>query len=226
MRLAIVVPTLNEEGTLRRNLPRAVAQADEVVVTDGGSTDATVDVARALGARAICGPPGRGGQLNRGAAATDADVILFLHADTILPDNAGQAVREAVAAGAPGGAFLLRFDGEGFVYRLGETVVNLRTKRAFLPLGDQAQWITRDAFRELGGFREWPILEDLDLSRRMRARWGRRRLAVIEERVVTSARRFAAHGPARTVARNWMIWALFRLGVSPNRLAKLYRDVR
>lgn len=226
MRLAIIVPTLNEEGTLRRNLPLALAQADEVVVTDGGSTDATLDVARALGARAVCGPPGRGGQLNRGAAATNADVILFLHADTILPDSAGRAVREAVAAGAPGGAFLLRFDGEGFVYRLGETVVNLRTRRAFLPLGDQAQFVTREAFRELGGFREWPILEDLDLSRRMRARWGRRRLAVIEERVVTSARRFAAQGPARTVAKNWLIWMLFLLGVSPQRLAKLYRDVR
>lgn len=229
MRLAIVVPTLNEEGTLRRNLPLALAQADEVVVTDGGSTDGTVEVARGLGARVLCGPPGRGGQLNRGAAAAadaDADVILFLHADTILPEGAGRAVREAAAAGAPGGAFLLRFDGEGFVFRLGETVVNLRTRRAFLPLGDQAQWITREAFQELGGFREWPILEDLDLSRRMRARWGRRRLAVIEERVVTSARRFSAHGPARTVAKNWLIWLLFLLGVPPHRLAKLYRDVR
>lgn len=232
MRLAIVVPTLNEEGTLRRNLPLALAQADEVVITDGGSTDGTVEAARsfgARGARVVCGPPGRGGQLNRGAAAAmdaGADVILFLHADTILPEGAGRAVREAVRAGAPGGAFLLRFDGEGFVFRLGETMVNLRTKRAFMPLGDQAQWITREAFHELGGFREWPILEDLDLSRRMRARWGRRRLAVIEERVVTSARRFAAHGPARTVAKNWLIWLLFLLGVSPHRLAKLYRHVR
>lgn len=226
MRLAIVVPTLNEEGALRRNLPLALAQADEVVITDGGSTDGTLEVARSLGARAISGPPGRGGQLNRGAAATEADVLLFLHADTILPDSAGQAVRKAVAEGAPGGAFLLRFDGEGFVYRLGERVVNLRTKRAFLPLGDQAQFVTREAFRELGGFREWPILEDLDLSRRMRERWGRRRLAVVEERVETSARRFAAHGPARTVAKNWLIWMLFRLGVSPFKLAKLYRHVR
>lgn len=226
MRLAIVVPTLNEAGTIRRALPPALAQADEVVVTDGGSTDGTVEVAQSLGARAVCGPPGRGGQLNRGAAATDADILLFLHADTLLPGNAGRAVREAAAAGAPGGAFLLRFDGEGFVYRMGERVVNARTKRAFLALGDQAQWITREAFRELGGFREWPILEDLDLSRRMRARWGRRRLAVIEERVETSARRFAANGPARTVAKNWLIWTLFRLGVSPHRLAKLYRNVR
>lgn len=229
MRLAIVVPTLNEEGTLRRHLPAALAHADEVVVSDGGSTDATLEVARRLGARTVCGPPCRGGQLNRGAIAamaTDADVLLFLHADTILPEGAGLAVKKAVAAGAPGGAFLIRFDRDGFVYRLGGRVVNLRTRLAFTPLGDQAQFATRAAFRELGGFREWPILEDLDLAKRMRKRWGRRRLAVIEEPVVTSARRFAKQGPARTVALNWLIWLLFALGVSPHRLAKLYRHVR
>jgi rSAM/selenodomain-associated transferase 2 len=226
MRLAIVIPTLNEEGTLRRNLPEALAHADEVVVSDGGSADGTLEVARALGARTVTGPACRGGQLNRGAAATDADIPLFHHADTALPHNAGRAVREAAAAGAPGGAFFIRFDGNGFVYRVGGRVVNLRTKLAFTPLGDQAQFATREAFRELGGFREWPILEDLDFAKRMRQRWGRRRLAVLEDPVVTSARRFERQGPARTVARNWMIWMLFALGASPHRLARMYRHVR
>lgn len=226
MRLAIVIPTLDEEGALRRNLPLAQAHADEVVVSDGGSSDRTIEVARELGARAVSGPACRGAQLNRGAEETDADVLLFLHADTVLPRDAGRRVREAVAAGAPGGAFLIRFDGDGFVYRLGGRVVNLRTQLAFTPLGDQAQFVTRAAFRELGGFREWPILEDLDFAKRMRRRWGRRRLAVIEEPVVTSARRFEKQGPARTVARNWLIWVLFALGASPQRLARLYRDVR
>jgi rSAM/selenodomain-associated transferase 2 len=226
MRLAIVIPALDEEGTLRRNLPGALALADEVVVSDGGSSDATLEVARALGARTVSGPACRGAQLNRGAAATDADILLFLHADTVLPENAGRAVRDAVAAGAPGGAFFIRFDRDGFVYRLGGRVVNLRTRLAFAPLGDQAQFVTRAAFRELGGFREWPILEDLDFAKRMRRRWGRRRLAVVEPPVVTSARRFERQGPARTVARNWMIWLLFALGAPPQRLAKLYRHVR
>lgn len=226
MRLAIIVPTLNEEGALRRNLPSALSQADEVVVSDGGSTDGTVEVARSLGARTVSGPACRGGQLNRGAAVSEADVLLFLHADTVLPENAGRSVKEAIAAGAPGGAFLLRFDHGGFVYRLGGGVVNLRTRRAFLPLGDQAQFTTRDSFRELGGFREWPILEDVDFAQRMRKKWGRRRLAVIETPVVTSSRRFAAQGPLRTVALNWLLWILFALGVSPHRLARLYRDIR
>lgn len=226
LRLAIVIPALNEEATLLRNLPGALAQADEVVVSDGGSSDRTLEVARDLGARAVSGPACRGGQLNRGAAATDAGILLFLHADTVLPADAGRAVKEAVAAGAPGGAFFVRFDGDGFVYRLGERVVNLRTKRAFTPLGDQAQFATREAFRELGGFREWPILEDLDFAKRMRRRWGRRRLAVLENPVITSARRFEKQGPARTVALNWTIWMLFALGASPHRLAKIYRHVR
>lgn len=226
MRLAIVIPALDEEGTLRRNLPLALAHADEVVVSDGGSSDRTMEVARELGARVVSGPACRGAQLNRGAEITDADVLLFLHADTVLPQDGGCRVREAVAAGAPGGAFLIRFDGDGFVYRLGGRVVNLRTRLAFTPLGDQAQFVTREAFRELGGFREWPILEDLDFAKRMRRRWGRRRLAVLEEPVVTSARRFEKQGPARTVALNWMIWLLFALGASPHRLAKIYRHVR
>ena len=229
MKLAIVIPTLNEEAALQRNLPGTLAQADDVVVSDGGSTDGTLEVARELGARTVCGPAGRGGQLNRGgfaAIAADADVLLFLHADTVLPRDAGCAVRKAVAAGAPGGAFLIRFDRHSFVYRLGARVVNLRTQLAFMPLGDQAQFATREAFRELGGFREWPILEDMDLAKRMRRRWGRRRLAVLEDPVVTSARRFEKQGPARTVALNWTIWLLFALGASPHRLAKIYRQVR
>src|SRR4051812_24744582 len=109
MRLAIIVPTLDEEDTVRRHLPAALAAADEVIVADGGSADGTVAVARALGAQVVEGPPGRGGQLNRGAAAARADVLLFLHADTTLPERGGERIREAVAAGAPRGALPLRF---------------------------------------------------------------------------------------------------------------------
>jgi glycosyltransferase involved in cell wall biosynthesis len=107
MRLAIVIPTLDEEPSLRHTLPLALAAADEVVVSDGGSTDGTLEIARSFGARTVSGPPNRGGQLNRGAAAAldaGADVLLFLHADTLLPDGAGRAVREAVAGGAEAGS--------------------------------------------------------------------------------------------------------------------------
>ncbi len=225
MRLAIVVPALNEEEALRRTLPAALAAlaaGDELVVSDGGSSDRTVEVAREAGARVVTGPPGRGGQLNRGAAAATADVLVFLHADTTLPEGAAEAIRGAVANGADGGAFLLRFDVDRPVQRLGERLINLRTRLTRLPLGDQAQFVTRRAFDRLGGFADWPILEDLDFARRLR----RSRMVLIESAVTTGARRFVMQGAVRTVAVNWLIWILFFLGVPPRRLARLYRQIR
>lgn len=223
MRLAIVVPTLNEEASLRRNLPAALAAADQVVVSDGGSTDGTLAVAGELGARIVTGPPGRGGQLTRGAWATDAPLLLFLHADTRLPPDGISRVREAVAGGAVGGGFLVRFDTDGALLGLGERLINARTHLTRLPLGDQAQFATREAFRELDGYRDWPILEDLDFALRLR-RLGR--IVLIRSPVTTAARRFVQQGIVRTVATNWLIWLLFFCGVSPHRLARLYRHIR
>jgi rSAM/selenodomain-associated transferase 2 len=223
MRLAIVVPTLNEEAGLRRNLPAALAAADQVVVSDGGSTDGTLAVAGELGARIVTGPPGRGGQLTRGAWATDAPLLLFLHADTRLPPDGVSRVREAVAGGAVGGGFLVRFDTGGSLLRLGERLINARTHLTGLPLGDQAQFATREAFRALDGYRDWPILEDLDFALRLR-RLGR--TVLIPSPVTTAARRFVQQGVVKTVATNWLIWLLFFCGVSPHRLARLYRHIR
>jgi len=223
MRVAIVVPSLDEEAALRRTLPAALAAADEVVVSDGGSGDGTVEVARQLGARVVSGPAGRGGQLNRGAAAATADALIFLHADTTLPPCGVVAVREAIAGGAPGGAFLLRFDVERPVQRLGAWLINRRTRWLGLALGDQAQFVSRETFARLGGFRDWPILEDLDFILRLRRLGG---MELIAAPVTTGARRFVEQGAVRTVAINWLIWLLFFLGVSPHRLARLYRQVR
>ena len=229
MRLAIVVPTLNEEDTVRRNLPAALAVADEVIVSDGGSADATVAVARSLGARVAVGPPGRGVQLNRGAAEAlaspgeRADVLLFLHADTTLPPGGAEAVRAAAARGAPGGAFLVRFDGDRAMQRLGSWLVNQRTRWLRVPLGDQAQWATRETFETLGGFPNWPLLEDIDFMKRLRRLPG---FTIIAAPVTTGSRRFLEQGAVKTVAINWLIWLLFLGGVSPHRLARLYRQIR
>lgn len=223
VRLAIVVPTLDEAEALRRNLPAALAAADEVIVSDGGSRDGTLEVARELGARVTSGPPGRGGQLNRGAAATTADVLTFLHADTTLPAGGAEKIREAVARGARGGAFLVRFDVDRPMQRLGAWLINRRTRLLRLPLGDQAQFATRRTFEELGGYKEWPILEDLDFALRLR-RLGD--MELIADPVTTGARRFVEQGAVRTVATNWLIWLLFLLGVSPHRLARLYKQIR
>lgn len=221
--VAVVIPTLNEEVNLRTTLPTLSGRCDEVVVSDGGSTDATADVAAEAGVGWISGERGRGPQLNHGAEATRSSVLLFLHADTRLPENAFDDVRQAVDAGKVGGGFLADFDDRRPLMRLGSTLVNLRTRITRLPLGDQAQFVTREAFDELGGFRDWPILEDLDFVRRLK-RLGP--IAVLRSPVVTSARRYARNGVLRTIANNWSIWTLYLLGVSPDRLAQRYRDVR
>jgi rSAM/selenodomain-associated transferase 2 len=218
--VAAIIPTLNEESSLRRNLPGVLSVADEVVVSDGGSRDSTLRLAEELGARVVEGAPGRGPQLNRGAASTVSDALLFLHADTQLPDGALPAIREVINSGKIGGGFQVRFDTDHRVMALGSRLVRLRTLLTRSPLGDQAQFISRTAFHELGGFREWPVLEDLDLVRRMK-RHGE--IVVLPLEAVTSARRYLEGGIARTVIVNWVIWALYLVGVSPQRLARLYR---
>lgn len=222
-RLAVVVPTLNEAENLRRLVPELLAGFDQVVVSDGGSSDGSAELARRLGARVVEGPAGRGGQLNRGAAASDGDVLLFLHADTRLPPGAPDLLRRALAGGAVGGAFLLRFDRRPPLLVIGERLIAWRTRCTRLPLGDQAHFVTRAAFTALGGYRDWPILEDLEFARRLK-RHGR--VALIRAPVTTAARRYLQGGIVATAARNWLIWGLFACGVSPRRLARLYRDVR
>ncbi len=208
---------------MRENLPAARAQADELVVSDGGSRDRTREIAVSLGARVVEGPAGRGAQLNRGAAATTAELLLFLHADTTLPEGAADAVRTAIARDAIGGGFHLRFEPSRPLYRFGAAIANARSGITGVALGDQAQFATRAVFEQLGGYREWPILEDLDFARRLK-RAGR--VAILPLAVSSSARRFEKRGPVRTVLTNWLIWTLFACRVSPLRLARLYRHVR
>jgi rSAM/selenodomain-associated transferase 2 len=233
--LGIIIPTLDEEQALPRSLSSALAtcqpeRGDVVVVTDGGSRDRTRDIAQDIAQRHpvlwIEGPAGRGVQLNRGAhlaIANGATALLFLHADTTLPPGARERVCLALAEGAVGGGFLVHFDGRARLLRLGEMLVNFRTRWLKVPLGDQAQFARADAFASCGGYPEWPILEDVELLRRLR-RYGR--LRIIDAPATTDARRFAQRGVLRTVATNWLIWTLYGCGISPHRLGNLYRHVR
>lgn len=217
------MPTLDEAEVLGESLPAALALADEVIVCDGGSVDGTPELARRLGATVVESAPGRGPQMNRGASVTSAEILVFLHADTRLPPGAAGDLRRAVASGAVGGAFQIRFDSPRGIFRFGSWWVNQRTRWLLVPLGDQAQFVTRGTFASLGGFRSWPILEDLDFIRRLR-RQGR--IEVLPGPATTAARRFERLGLTQTIARNWMIWGLFLLRVPPHRLARFYRKIR
>lgn len=219
--VAVVIPALNEESMIAGSIASARrAGAREIVVADGGSRDGTREVAAAAGAMVVGSGPPRGKQLNTGAKSTSSDALVFLHADTLLPENAVQAVSVALEAGFEFGGFRLRFLEPSRRLRFVARMINLRTSLTLCPWGDQAQFISRRAFDEAGGYREIAIMEDYDLAVRMRRRG---RSVLLPDFIETSGRRFLSRGVLATTATNWRIVAAYRLGVDPERLAKIYR---
>lgn len=194
-----------------------------MLVVDAGSADATAALALGMGARVVTAPRGRGIQLNRGALQAKGDVLWFVHADTLVPETSGNAVREAIRSGFRAGAFAVRFDAPGWKYRLGSKLASARSRCGGLALGDQAIFVERKLFRESGGFPAWPLFEDVALWRSLRRVT---RVCILEPPVLTSARRFKKLGPLRTVLLNWTLLLLFECGVSPERLARWYRSIR
>ena len=215
--LSIIVPTLNEAGRIG-GLVDAVRSADvEVIVADGGSDDNTRAIAAAHGARVIIAPRGRGPQLNAGGALARGRSLLFLHADTTLPDGFARLVQRTLDDPAVAlGAFRFRLDRQGLLLRTVELAVRLRCGLFKMPYGDQAFFMRRDTFKNLHGFASIPLMEDIDLVRRAR-KIGR--VSVVEAAAVTSSRRWEVAGVARMTAINQACVIGFSLGVSPQRLA-------
>ena len=220
--VAVVIPALNEEETISAAIASARrAGAKEIVVADGGSEDATVSSARNAGAHVIETERVRGRQLNAGAGATSSDIVLFLHADTTLPEEAVESVENAVAEGAVFGGFKLRFRERSPRLRVAETMINLRCSITRSPWGDQAQWMTREQFDRSGGYAEIPIMEDYEMAARMKKRG---KVRILPCRVITSGRRFLEKGVLRTAFVNWKIVILWSLGKPPEQLARMYRS--
>lgn len=218
MRITVIIPTLNEEGRVGAAIASAFAAgADEVIVADGGSGDATVAIARQQGVRVIEGETMRSRQMNRAAREAKNEALIFLHADTRLPEGACRDVVKAIESGASFGGFQLRFGEKGFRLRFAEALINLRTRLTRCPWGDQAQFADRKAF---DGFLEIPIMEDYELAVRMKRRG---RTVVLPQKVTTSGRRFLTRGLFRTSFTNWRIIIAWRFGADPERLAKIYR---
>jgi rSAM/selenodomain-associated transferase 2 len=216
--LSVVIPALNAGAVLRECIA-SVAGADEIVVVDGGSSDETVAVAAQAGAAIVHAPRGRGLQLHAGAAAARGQWLLFLHADTRLGRGWREAVAHHVAAhGQDAACFRFRLDDPAWQARLLERAVALRVRWLGLPYGDQGLLISRALYEAVGGFRALPLMEDVDLIRRI----GRRRLRVMEAAAITSAERWRRDGWLRRSARNLSCLTLYSLGVSPERIARLY----
>ena len=216
--ITVVIPTLNEARWVRGAVESVAADALEVIVVDGGSSDATVAEAASAGARVIAGRPGRASQMQAGAGWALGDWLVFLHADTRLEAGWSDALR-ALEGAFVAGAFCFRLDSPKARYRLVEVAVRLRCAALGLPYGDQAIFVRRETFVGCGGFGDVPILEDVDLVRRVR-RYGR--LAFPSLHAVTSARRWEERGFLRTTFLNWLVVVLGSAGFPRERLVRLY----
>lgn len=221
--LSIVIPALNEaagiEATLRALQPLR-ARGVELVLADGGSGDGTTALARPWVDAVADAPRGRALQMNAGAALARAEVLLFLHADTRLPPLADVLVLQAVASGACWGRFDVRIEGRPWMLRVVATLMNLRSRASGIATGDQAIFVTRPAFDRVGGFPAQPLMEDVEISRRLK-RLGRP--ACLSAKVRTSGRRWEQRGVWRTIVLMWKLrWRYWR-GESAARLAEAYR---
>jgi rSAM/selenodomain-associated transferase 2 len=222
-RLSIVIPALNEAGNLARVLPDLVAHEPgaEVIVVDGGSDDDSRAVVAALpSVRWRSGPRGRARQMNDGAGAARGDVLLFLHADTALPAGAGAAIASALAdPSVVGGRFDVRLDSRRPLLAVVAWMMNARSRLTSIATGDQGIFVRRAVFDALGGYRDIPLMEDVELTRRLKRRG---RLAALRLRVTTSARKWEREGIVRTIVLMWTLRLLYAVGVSPARLHRWY----
>ena len=225
MKLSVIVPTFNEEAVITQTLRRAVAALapHEVIVADGCSTDRTAERARPY-ADVFALPMTRGAALNRAATVATGDVLLFLHADTMLPMGAGAQIAAALRQkDVIGGAFRLRLDHPGPMAALVSFNVNARSLLLNTFFGDQALFVRRDVFVRSGGFREWSVMEDLEILARLRPHG---RLALLDDEVVTSARRHQRNGWVTTIATIWIMTLLNRLGVPGHAMIRWYKPNR
>jgi rSAM/selenodomain-associated transferase 2 len=221
-RLSIIVPVLDEaagiEAALMALSPYRV-RGVEVIVVDGGSRDGTAGLAYPLASRVLIAPRGRAAQMNAGAAMARGDILLFLHADTQLPDNADLLIqRELARSGRAWGRFDIRFDRGGSL-KIIALMMNLRSRLTGIATGDQALFVTRAAFDAVGGFPSIPLMEDVALSARIkRISWP----LCIRTRVTTSARRWRKHGTLRTIFLMWRLRLAYFFGTDPAQLARRY----
>ena len=222
LQLSIIIPALNEAGCIRdilRQLQALRAQGHEVILVDGGSCDETIALAQALVDQLLPAPAGRALQMNVGAKAASGQVFWFLHADTLVPDKAARLIIEALQQAGSWGRFDVRLSGDKLLLRLVERMMNWRSRFTGVASGDQGIFVTRKLFERVGGFAELPLMEDIDLSRRLkREQWP----VCLRDTLTTSSRRWERNGVLRTITLMWYLRLAYFLGVSPARLAMRY----
>ncbi|MEN8801288.1 MAG: TIGR04283 family arsenosugar biosynthesis glycosyltransferase [Thiogranum sp.] len=220
--LSIIIPALNEAGCIRgilRQLQALRAQGHEVILVDGGSCDETIALAQPLVDQLLPAAAGRALQMNVGAQAASGRVFWFLHADTRVPDNAACLILEALQHAGSWGRFDVRLSGGSVLLRLVERMMNWRSRLTGIATGDQGIFVTRELFEGVGGYAALPLMEDIDLSRRLKTRqWP----VCLWDTLTASSRRWEQQGVLRTVALMWYLRLAYFLGVPPARLAMHY----
>lgn len=221
MSLSIIIPMLNESATLPRTLSelRQYVETAEVILVDGGSRDDSVALAQRAGRKVISSLPGRARQMNAGAAAASGDKLLFLHADTRLPPQADQLVSEALTR-HHWGRFDVTISGHHPMLAVIGFMMNRRSHLTGIATGDQAIFVRRSAFEAVGGFPEQPLMEDIELGKRLK-RLGSP--ACLPQKVITSGRRWEQRGLWRTILLMWRLRFAYWRGASPEQLARAYR---
>ncbi len=223
MKLSIIIPVLNEGERLRGavNALRPLrVNGHEVIVVDGGSADDMPAIAGSLADRTLTGPRGRALQMNAGAQAAGGDILLFLHADTLLPPGADRLIIDGLSkSGRTWGRFNVRLAGRHPLLRVIGIAMNLRSRLTGIMTGDQAIFVRRDLFERIGGYPEIALMEDVALSKRLK-RAGPP--LCLKAKVLTSSRRWREHGIVRTMLTMWRLRLAYSLGADPERLARRY----
>jgi len=219
--ISVVIPALNEQENIGEVIERLQGSSVEIIVADGGSTDETVAICRRAGAKVIVSKPGRGAQLNRGAAEAGGQILFFLHADAIPPGRFPDLIRAPLARGAVGGAFSFGTDLGGLSMRIVTFGANHRARLLGIVFGDQGIFVRADLFRRIGGFPDLPVMEDREFVRELKRRG---RFVILPERVVSSARKWRANGVWRVTFLNQVVMWLYLIGVNADRLGIWYRE--
>lgn len=225
--ISIIIPVLNEAGTINNLIAhlRGLHHTSgfEIIVVDGDVPGNTIKTIRDRGVITARAAKGRANQMNRGAALSSGQVLLFLHADTFLPANALNRIEAVMEDGRhEAGAFDLGINSNRWIFRITEWYVALRTRMTRIPFGDQAIFIRRGYFEKIGGYRDIPLMEDVELMKRIRKRGDSIRL--IPDKVMSSSRRWEREGVLYATFRNWAFQILYALGMPPERLAKWYKQ--
>jgi len=222
----LIIPVWEEDAIISRTIEHVLglhaSGSAEIIVVDGDPEGRTIKATRHTGVKTAIAKKGRGNQMNLGASLAEGDILIFLHADTFLPPDALELIETAMKdRSCTAGAFDLAIDSDRPAFRLIEKVASFRSRITRIPYGDQTIFIRNRDFRDLGGFNNIPVMEDVEFMQRIKKRKGK--ICIIGRAVLTSPRRWEKEGIVYTTLRNWILLSLYLCGVKPERIVRFYQ---